>query len=280
MFELIDLHTHSHHSDGALAPADLVARAALRKVTVLALTDHDTSAGCEEALAACRKLGVGFVPGTELTAGWRGQEIHVVGLGVDPTAPLLAAQFADILARRRARIAAIGQKLSREPQLAGEDPSAAVLASPAVPTRTHVARELVRLGLADSVQQAFDRYLARRKAGYVAQEWPDIAATISAITAAGGHAVLAHAHRYKLSHGGLKELCAAFRAAGGAGLEVSLAGTSPQDASRLASLARAYDLAGSVASDFHEPGLPWRPLGRFAKLPDQVVPILARLTPL
>ena len=56
-----------------------------------------------------------------------------------------------------------------------------MLASPAVPTRTHVARELVRLGLADSVQQAFDRYLARRKAGYVAQEWPDIAATISAI---------------------------------------------------------------------------------------------------
>ena len=140
-------------------------------------------------------------------------------------------------------------------------------------------RELVRLGLADSVQQAFDRFLARRKVGYVAQEWPDIDATIAAIRAAGGHAVLAHAHRYKLSHGGLKELCAAFRTAGGAGLEVSLAGTSPQDASRLASLARAYELAGSVASDFHEPGLPWRPLGRFAKLPDQVVPILARLTP-
>jgi predicted metal-dependent phosphoesterase TrpH len=92
--------------------------------------------------------------------------------------------------------------------------------------------------------------------------------------------VLAHAHRYKLSHGGLKELCVAFRAAGGAGLEVSLPGTSPGDAARLASLARACELAGSVASDFHEPGLAWRPLGRFAKLPDQVVPLLARLTPL
>jgi predicted metal-dependent phosphoesterase TrpH len=280
MFDLIDLHTHSLHSDGSLTPAELVARAALRKITVLALTDHDTMAGCDEALASCREHGIGFVPGAELTAGWRGQEIHIVGLGLDATNPVLQAQFADILARRRRRISAIGEKLRREPALAGQDPTAAVLAGQGVPTRTHVARELVRMGLADGVQQAFDRYLARRKPGYVPQEWPDIETTIAAIRAAGGHAVLAHAHRYKLSHGGLKELCAAFRAAGGEGIEVSLPGTSPADTSRLASLARAHDLAGSVASDFHEPGLPWRPLGRFDKLPDQVVPILARLTPL
>jgi len=91
--------------------------------------------------------------------------------------------------------------------------------------------------------------------------------------------VLAHAHRYRLSSGQLDALCAAFRAGGGEGIEVSLAGQSPNDFARLARLARRHELAGSVASDFHEPGVPWRPLGRFAKLPDQVTPLLARLRP-
>jgi predicted metal-dependent phosphoesterase TrpH len=279
MFDLIDLHTHSHHSDGTLAPAELVARAAQRRVTVLALTDHDTTAGCAEALEACRAQGIGFVPGAELTVTWRGQEIHVVGLGLDPDNATLRGQIEDVLSRRRARIAAIGAKLRAERTLAGFDPSAAVLAGTAVPTRTHVARELVRAGHADTVQKAFDRFLARRTAGYVSQEWPTVESTIAAIAVAGGHAVLAHPHRYRLSNGALQELCGAFRAAGGAGIEVSLAGLSPNDAARLARLARQYGLAGSVGSDFHEPGLPWRPLGRFAKLPDHVEPLLSRLTP-
>jgi len=280
MFDLIDLHTHSLYSDGTLTPAELVARAAQRKVTVLALTDHDTTAGCPEALAACRAHGIGFVPGAELTVSWRGQELHIVGLGLDPENAALRTQIAEVLGRRRARIAAIGAKLRADRTLGGFDPSAAVLAGQAVPTRTHVARELVRAGHADTLQKAFDRFLARRTAGYVPQEWPTVESALTAITAAGGQAVLAHPHRYRLSNGALKDLCGAFRAAGGAGIEVSLAGISPNDAARLARLARQFGLAGSVASDFHEPGLPWRPLGRFAKLPDDVEPLLSRLTPL
>jgi predicted metal-dependent phosphoesterase TrpH len=100
---------------------------------------------------------------------------------------------------------------------------------------------------------------------------------INAIRGAGGHAVLAHAHRYKLSNGALGNLCAAFRDAGGAALEVSLPATSPNDANRLAHLARTHGLAGTAASDFHEPGLAWRPLGRFAKLPEGIQPLLPRL---
>ena len=118
MFDLIDLHTHSHHSDGTLAPAELVARAAQRRVTVLALTDHDTTAGCAEALDACRAQGIGFVPGAELTVSWRGQEIHVVGLGLDPDSAVLRGQIEDVLSRRRTRITAIGVKLRAEKALA------------------------------------------------------------------------------------------------------------------------------------------------------------------
>ena len=94
---------------------------------------------------------------------------------------------------------------------------------------------------------------------------------------AGGLPVLAHPHRYRLSMGGLRELCAAFKAAGGVGIEVSLAGMGPAAAERAAGLARRFDLDGSFGSDFHEPGIPWRPLGRMAKLPDGVRPITARL---
>lgn len=280
MSDLVDLHTHSHHSDGTLAPEELVAHAARRKLVVLALTDHDTMAGCAAAAAACRAAGIGFVPGAELTAGWRGQELHVVGLGLDAADPTLRALLEDVLARRRGRVAAIGARLRAEPAFAGTDPAAAVLLSGAVPTRMHVAREIVRLGIAATTQQAFDRHLARRMAGHVPQEWPPLEAAVAAIRAAGGHAVLAHPHRYKLSGGALRELCSAFRDAGGTGIEVSLAGIAPDAAARLARLARAFELAGSVGSDFHQPGLPWRPLGRFAKLPDGVEPLLSRLAPL
>ena len=89
--------------------------------------------------------------------------------------------------------------------------------------------------------------------------------------------MLAHPHRYQVSNGVLRELVAEFKSLGGVGIEVSLAGMGPGDADRAATLARRFELAGSIGSDFHEPDLPWRPLGRFAKLPDRVTPITAHL---
>ena len=81
---LVDFHTHSHFSDGVLAPAALVERARGRNVGTLALTDHDTVAGLAEARAACAAAGMRFVAGVELSAQWRGQAIHLVALQVDP----------------------------------------------------------------------------------------------------------------------------------------------------------------------------------------------------
>jgi predicted metal-dependent phosphoesterase TrpH len=274
---LIDLHTHSHYSDGTLPPAELVALAATRGVTVLALTDHDTTAGLGEARAAAIAAPLRLIPGVEITSGWRGQEIHVVGLGVDAASAPLQQHLGHLVQMRRTRIAAIGERLARQRHFGGRNPARDVLRDAPVPTRTHLARALLAAGDADSVQGAFDRWLGRGTPGHVPQDWPGIEVAINAIRAAGGHAVLAHPHRYKLSSGGLGNLCAAFREAGGAAMEVSLPALSPNDASRLARLARAHDLAGSAASDFHEPGLPWRPLGRFAKLPEGMEPLLPRL---
>lgn len=279
METLIDLHTHSRHSDGVLEPAQLVALAAGRGVGMLALTDHDTTAGLDEARVAATAAGMRFVNGVEITAGWRGQEIHVVGLGLDPRAAPLQQHLAHLVELRRARIAAIGARLARHPRLRESGPhlAAGVLAGSGTPTRAHLARALVAAGMAESVQDAFARWLGRDTVGHVPHQWPGIDAAIAAIRAAGGHAVLAHAQRYRLSAGALGNLCGEFRAHGGAALEVSLPSMSPNDYDRLARLARAHGLAGSIGSDFHEPGVPWRPLGRFAKLPEGIKPLHACL---
>lgn len=275
-FERIDLHTHSSCSDGALGPVELVALAATRQVQLLALTDHDTMTGCAEAARACAEHQIDFLCSSELTALWRGREIHIVGLRLDPANAALAAHLRGVLAQRVERIRAIGVKLTRC-GLDGEAIAAEVLALPGTPTRLHLARALVARGHAKDEDDAFKRFLARGQKAAVAAEWPGVDAAVAAITAAGGSAVLAHPHRYQVSAGGLRELCAQFRDCGGAGIEVSLAGMGPGDASQAASLARRFGLAGSCGSDFHIPGLPWRPLGRFAKLPEGVTPITVRL---
>jgi predicted metal-dependent phosphoesterase TrpH len=277
MYQRIDLHTHSNCSDGGLSPAQLIALAVHRGVELLALTDHDSVGGCDAARAACAGTAIRFVAGAELSCQWREREIHVVGLELDVGDAGLQAHFAVLLERRRERMQAMTQRLARAglpgPKLAEMTLSAAL------PTRTHLARALCELGIAADTQQAFDRWLKRGQPGYVAAQWPTLETAVQRIRGAGGIAVLAHPHRYQMSHGVLRELVAEFKTAGGEAIEVSLPGMAAGDADRAASLARRFGLAGSVGSDFHEPDLPWRPLGRFAKLPDLITPIAARLEP-
>src|SRR5688572_15078115 len=97
---LVDFHTHSHFSDGVLAPSHLVERARGRGVSTLALTDHDTTAGLGEARAACNTANIHFVPGVELSACWRGQTIHVVGLQLDEADDGMQVHLSQVRARR------------------------------------------------------------------------------------------------------------------------------------------------------------------------------------
>lgn len=275
MTALIDLHTHSRHSDGMLSPTDLVARAAGRGVGLLALTDHDTVAGHAEAQLACDAHGIRFIPGIEASCQWRGQSIHVIGLGARPSA--LHAFIEDIRSRRVARIQRIGERLAHRGKLPGEEIAAAVLASSDVPTRTHVARELVARGHAKDLQGAFDRWLGRDGAGHVPVEWPELQPVLETLVGACDAVVLAHPHRYKLSAGALRQLVAEFKVIGGHALEVNVAGMSMNDRDRIASLARRNALEGSAGSDFHDPATPWTSLGRMPVWPADVQPVTARL---
>ena len=269
---LVDFHTHSHFSDGVLSPAALVERAKARGVGTLALTDHDTTAGLDEARHACLAAGIRFVPGIELSAVWRGQTIHIVGLEVDAANAGLGAHMAGVLARRRARITEIGERLERRARLPGRELVERVAAGHS-PTRLHLARVLVERGHAKDTQDAFDRWLNRDRPGHVPAEWPDFAVAMTALRDCGALPVLAHPHRYKLSAGALRNLVTEFQAQGGVALEASMAGMSPSDADRIAGLCRRFKLHASMGSDFHDPAVPWNPLGRWLKLAAGLEPV-------
>lgn len=268
----VDLHTHSTASDGLLEPAALVHLAAGRGVRVLALTDHDTLAGIDEAAEAAAAAGILLLPGVELSATWRGQTVHVLGLGIDPGSARLVALLGQVAALRLRRAGEIARRLEKS-GLPGADLLRAVLATTQQPTRTHFARALVTIGAAANTAAAFDRYLGQGRAAAVASDWPALQEVLECCHAAGGVASLAHPLRYRLSAGARRELCADFRQLGGLALEVACGGDSPDRVANAASLAAGQGLAGSVGSDFHDPATPWNQPGRLAKLPASVPPI-------
>lgn len=268
---MIDLHLHSDRSDGALSPAELVARAAGAGIGVLALTDHDSTAGLDEAAAAARERGLRLVPGVEISAAWRAQSIHVLGLWIDPDAPALRDALARQADRRRRRLREICACLA-DKGLPGERLLAAVEARPGLPTRTHLAEALAAGGFARDVGDAFRRHLGRGRAAQAAGDWPPLAEVVGWIVAAGGLASLAHPLRYPLSAGARRRLLADFAAAGGGALEVVTGANASHQIEACAALAAGHGLAGTVGSDFHDPRHAWNPLGRLAKLPVGVIP--------
>ena len=274
----VDLHLHSTASDGTLEPAALVAHVAGCGVELMALTDHDTVDGVAAATAQARVSGIGFVAGVELSLAWRGRALHVLGLGIDAAAPALTAGIAAQKVVREARAERIAEKLQKA-GAPGREALDRIRAAGSMPTRTHFARMLVALGTARDVGSAFDRWLGRGKPGHVSAPWPELADGTAWITAAGGKAVIAHPMRYPLSAGARRELCADFKAAGGAGIEVITGGGSVQDREQAISLAVRSGLEGSVGSDFHDPAIPWNPPGRLAKLPASIRPVWSGFLP-
>jgi predicted metal-dependent phosphoesterase TrpH len=274
---LADLHLHSHHSDGLLSPEALIELCASRGVTLAALTDHDTVAGCEAARLACDRHGLHHVTGVEVSCGWNGQTLHVIGLDFDSSHDALAAHLSSIRARRSARLTEIGERLERKARIAARSLVEAILSETDVPTRMHLARSLIVAGHARDVAEAFDLWLSRGTPGHVPEAWPALADTVAALRAAGARVALAHPHRYRLSGGALRRLLGEFREAGGEAIEVAVAGIGPSDLDRLATLARNLGFAASTGSDFHDPSVPWNPPGRFAKLPTDLEPLAARL---
>lgn len=264
--EKYDLHCHSTASDGALSPKELVLRAREQGVTVLALTDHDTIAGVEEAQQTAYELGIRFIPGIELSTTWENKCFHVVGLGIDPCHPALLDGIRTQQGIRAERARKIARKLEKK-RIPGVYEAVKAAAGTGMITRSHFADYLVTNHFVDSQQHAFDKYLGRGKPAYVATVWADLQLAIDWIKTSGGVAVLAHPLRYNLSGNWMTRALTAFKNAGGQGMEVITGRSSVDDIQRSHFLAQKFQLFASQGSDFHTPNDPWVELGRLAELP-------------
>jgi len=274
---IVDLHCHSAASDGALWPREVVIRAGEQGVSVLALTDHDTTAGIDEAASEAAARGIVLVPGIELSCLWRGQTIHVVGLDFDPADSELVRAVGNQENVRHARARTIDERL-RGVGLPSVLSEARALAG-GVPGRPHFARALLDRGIVSRTDNAFRRYLGNGKPGDVKACWPDLSEVVSWISDAGGSAILAHPRKYGLTNNKLRRLVSDFRVAGGAGLEVLSSGQSPQDTHYLTRLCGEFECSASGGSDFHEPGRHWCELGRLPALPEGLDPIWSHFGP-
>jgi predicted metal-dependent phosphoesterase TrpH len=267
-----DLHTHSTASDGALSPEALVARAAAAGVDLLALTDHDTTSGLASAARAARAAGIRFVPGVEVSVTWERCTLHIVGLGVDPSAPALRAGLERLRGARESRAEEIGRRL-RQVGIDAACEGARALSAGRLIGRVHFARFLVARGYAADVRQVFKRYLVKGKPGYVAGQWASLAEALSWIRHAGGQAVIAHPARYGFTRAKTLRMIAEFQECGGQGIEVVCASHSRDDASAYARHAREHGLLASIGSDYHGPNEAYLEVGRLPSLPDGCTPI-------
>ena len=267
----IDLHCHTNASDGALTPTQVVNRAIELGVTHLAITDHDTTLGVDEAQAAALDK-LTLIPGIEVSTTWRSQQIHIVGLFIDHKCKALQSLIEEQNVKRLERAQKIGYKLSRIGFPDAYERTKAMAGKDAIITRGNYARFLVEVGGASSTDDAFNAFLKKGKRAYVSTSWMDISKAVEVLKEAGGVAVLAHPRRYDLTNTKLKELIAYFKEVGGIGMEVASCQQSPNERDYLASLSRQYELYASVGSDFHSEG-PYRCIGRNLDLPDNVTPI-------
>lgn len=243
------------------------------RVGVLAITDHDTTAGLAEAAAAIAEqaLPLRLVNGVEISTLWENHEIHIVGLGMDVTHPALVALLAEQTERRNWRAQEIGVRLGKA-RIPDAYAGAQRLAGAGAVTRGHFARYLVELGVANNMAQVFKKYLAKGKTGYVPPQWCTIEQAIDAIHQSGGQAVMAHPGRYDLTAKWLKRLLAHFAEHGGDAMEVAQCQQAPHERAQLAKYAQDYHLLASQGSDFHQP-CSWIELGRKLWLPGGVEPV-------
>jgi 3',5'-nucleoside bisphosphate phosphatase len=249
---LIDFHTHTSASDGALAPCELVARALASNIDLLAITDHDTVVGYEAAAAYHTRQpgGMRLIPGIELSCQWSGTTIHVLGLGIDCAHPAMCDALASMAATRRERGGTIASRLASR-GFSGALQGALAHAGDSQLGRPHFAAWMVQQGHVKDHNQAFDQYLGQGKIGDVKACWPTLAKVTRWITASGGAAVVAHPLKYRFTAMKLRRLLVDFIAAGGCGIEVQSGSQTSDQLAQLRRLAREFNLEVSIGSDFH-----------------------------
>lgn len=269
----IDLHSHTHYSDGHLSPKELIDRAHNMQVNVLAITDHDTVDGIGEALQyqSNQKRAMQIIPGVEISTSWHNFDIHILGLNVDHQSSEFLQRLDEQSQERDRRAQQMSDKLAKV-GIENVFADAKELAGVGQVTRAHFARVLVQRQVVKDFDAVFKKYLGKGKKAHVKPQWISIEEAVNWIHDAGGKAVLAHPGHYDMTTKWLKRLVAEFAQVGGDGMEVIHSHLSPERKKLLADLASDNDLQASSGSDFHYPNR-WTELGKNLSLPERLVPI-------
>lgn len=259
---MIDLHTHSTCSDGTFRPAALVREARAAGVTHLALTDHDTVEGVDEAARAAEEAGMAFLSGVEISAEFQPGTLHILGYGLDPQNERLRRRLGEIQRWRRERnpkiverLGALGMPVTLE--------EVASRAGGDLVGRPHFAQTLLDKGYVKSRQEAFDLYLAKGRPAYVDKVRLSPEESVALIREAGGVAVLAHPLQLKIQDGDTLDAFVRNLVEGGLqGIECFYRNHTAQDEARFLAFARKYSLLPTGGSDFHGSNRPGIALGR------------------
>lgn len=248
----VDLHTHSTASDGQYTPSELAALADQAGVGVLALTDHDTTAGLQEAAQAAQNMGIRFINGIELDTKYPGLggRFHILGYGINPLHPVLQSCCTGYAEQRRARAERILNYLAEKGMPLSFERIEA-LAKGGVIGRPHFARAMMEQGYISSIEEAFEKYLDTPEFQAIDRPKPHPKEAIKMITQAGGLAVLAHPYQIKRGRLDLKTLLTELKSYGLSGIECYYSTHTPQQTQTLLALAEELHLAVSGGSDFH-----------------------------
>ena len=246
----VDLHVHTTASDGTDTPAQVVEQAHALGLSAVAITDHDTVSGIAEAQQAGQRLGIEVIPGIEISADYKGERAHIVGLFLDPDAEALLTVTQWAVSERRRR----NEKIVTAMQFDGIDISMDALraANPdSVIGRPHIADRLVQLGMAESVSDAFDKYLLDGRPYYRDKERISLEGAADCIRAAGGIAIIAHPLQYGYQGGELDAYIRTALEAGCIGFEAYYSEHSAGEQAALLALAEQLHVHVSGGSDYH-----------------------------
>ncbi|MBC7517415.1 MAG: PHP domain-containing protein [Microbacteriaceae bacterium] len=253
----IDLHTHSSVSDGTESPAELVQAAVVAGLGTVGLTDHDTTAGWQEAFAAASGTGLCVIPGMELSTRFGWKSVHLLAYLIDPLDEGILSETARIREGRMSRAEHIVRRISEDYDLSWDD----VLAQTGVGAtigRPHIADALVARGLVADRSAAFESILHPRSGYFEPHYAPDPLDAVRLVVAAGGAPVLAHPGTRTREDVMPEVKVAALADAGLFGLEIHHRDNSVAGTKRLYELAEKYDLAITGSSDYHGVGKPNR----------------------
>jgi predicted metal-dependent phosphoesterase TrpH len=272
----IDLHLHSNVSDGTGSPARVVRDAYAAGVRTMALTDHDTSDGWDEAREECQRLGMTFIPGMEFSTRVDRGSVHMLAYLFDPSDEGLRAEMTRLVEERGGRLEAMTKLISEDFDISWDD----VLAQSQDGTtmgRPHLADALIQKSIVESREEAFATILDSKQRYYIPTPATDPLTAARLIRGAGGVPIIAHPASNKRGHVVPREYFLQLHEAGLAGFELGHRENVPEGVAKLQAFVDEFDLIVTGSSDYHGTGKPNQP-GERETLPEMLVRIIEQGT--